>query len=235
MDETGEIDWAAVAAYQPVGRSTEGRRAAVLAPFLERDGRARLLFTRRADYLGEHPGQMSFPGGGVEPIDADLEATARREANEEIGLDPTDAEIVGRLDEIVTVSNYVVTPFVARVPDQTYTPDDYEVAEVVTPAVADLIDPANYESERRDHPEYGRVRLDFFHVDGCTVWGATGRMLAQLLTVATDWTVPPEARVEGRPGTDRNEAVGAATGAEPVSDRVRDDADAYENEYDDGE
>jgi hypothetical protein len=51
---------------------------------------------------------------------------------------------------------------------------------------------ANYESEHRDHPEYGPIRIHYFHVDGYTVWGATGRMLAQLLELATDWEIPPE-------------------------------------------
>ena len=196
MESAGLIDWGRLAAHQPVSCSTDGRRAAVLAPIFGSATDPRVLFTRRADHLGEHPGQMSFPGGGVEPVDADLRATARREADEEIGLRPEEVEIVGRLDEIATVSDYVVTPFVGRVPDRSYTPDDREVAEVVRLPVRALIDPANYESERRDHPTYGRIRLDFFHVDGYTVWGATGRMLAQLLELTTDWEVPAAARVE---------------------------------------
>ncbi|MFC5366844.1 NUDIX hydrolase [Salinirubrum litoreum] len=186
------MDLSGVTRHAPTAVTDAERQAAVIAPVLAREGAPHLLFTKRADHLGEHPGQMSFPGGGREPSDADLTATALREAHEEIGLDPTEAEIVGRLDDIETVTSYSVRPFVARVPDRTYSPDEREVAEIVVLSVADLTDRANYESERRDHPHYGDIRLHFFHVDGYTVWGATGRMLVQLLELTTDWRMPPE-------------------------------------------
>ena len=164
----------------------------MIAPVVRRDGEDYLLFTKRADHLGEHPGQMSFPGGGREPSDADLEATALREAEEEISLRPHEADIVGRLDDIETVTDYAVRPFVARVPDREYTPDEREVAEIAVLAVSDLVDGDNYESECRQHHKYGEVRIHFFHVDGYTVWGATGRMLVQLLELTTDWRMPEE-------------------------------------------
>ncbi len=178
--------------YTPTSVEDAEREAAVVAPVLSRDGDDHLLFTKRADHLGEHAGQMSFPGGGREPSDSDLEATALREADEEIGLRPEETEFVGRLDDVPTVSRYAVRPFVARVPDREYDPDEREVAEIAVLSVADLTDLDNYESERRDHPHYGEIRLHFFHVDGYTVWGATGRMLVQLLELATDWRAPPE-------------------------------------------
>ncbi|MFB6108828.1 MAG: CoA pyrophosphatase [Haloplanus sp.] len=186
------MDLSAVARYAP--RTVEGaeREAAVVAPVVPRPDGDALLFTKRADHLGEHPGQMSFPGGGREPSDRDLQSTALREANEEIGLDPTEAEVVGRLDDIETVSEYSVRPFVARVPDREYVPDEREVAEIAVLAVEELTDLDNYESERRDHPYYGEIRLHFFHVRGYTVWGATGRILVQLLELTTDWEAPPE-------------------------------------------
>jgi 8-oxo-dGTP pyrophosphatase MutT (NUDIX family) len=186
------MDLSGVTRHAPATVADAERQAAVVAPVLERDGTPHLLFTKRADHLGEHPGQMSFPGGGREPSDADLTATALREAHEEIGLDPTEADVVGRLDDIQTVTSYSVRPFVARVPDRPYSPDEREVAEIVVLSVADLTDRENYESERRDHPHYGDIRLHFFHVDGYTVWGATGRMLVQLLELTTDWRMPAE-------------------------------------------
>ncbi|MFB6126403.1 MAG: CoA pyrophosphatase [Halolamina sp.] len=164
--------------------------AAVLAPVLTRDGDEHLLFTKRADHLGDHPGQMSFPGGGREPSDGDLRETALRECREEVGLRRGEAEVVGRLGDVRTVSGYAVRPFVARIPDREYVPDREEVAEIAVLPLAGLTDPANYESERREHPHRGDVRLHFFHVDGYTVWGATGRMLVQLLESCTDWTAP---------------------------------------------
>ncbi|MFC7128920.1 NUDIX hydrolase [Haloferax chudinovii] len=185
------MDLAGVSRHEPVTVDA-GRRAAVIAPVLFRDERPHILFTKRADHLGEHPGQMSFPGGGREPSDADLRATALRESNEEIGLRAEETAFHGRLDDILTVTDYAVSPFVAAVPDRAYEPDQREVAEIAVLAVDDLTDRANYESERRDHPQYGEIRLHFFHVDGYTVWGATGRMLVQLLELTTDWRVPEE-------------------------------------------
>jgi len=168
----------------------ERHDAGVVIPVVERPDGHYLVFTKRSDDLEEHPGQMSFPGGGREPEDGDIQATALREANEEIGLHPNEATVVGRLDDIRTITEYAVTPIVARVPDREYRPDEYEVAEVVVLPVAALVDPDNYENEHRDHPHYGEIVIHYFHVDGYTVWGATGRIVVQLLELTTDWCAP---------------------------------------------
>jgi 8-oxo-dGTP pyrophosphatase MutT (NUDIX family) len=186
------MDLSRVATHEATRVTGEDREAAVLAPVLTRGGEDHVLFTKRAEDLSDHPGQMSFPGGGREPEDADLLATALREADEEIGLRHAETEVVGRLDDIRTITNYQVRPFVGRIPDREYLPGDGEVAEVAVLPVAGLTDPDNYESERRDHPHYGEVRLHFFHVGGYTVWGATANMLVQLLELTTDWQRPPE-------------------------------------------
>ncbi|SEW21988.1 NUDIX hydrolase [Natrinema salifodinae] len=179
-----------VATHEPAEIDDQPYDAAVLAPIVDRDGEDHLLFTRRADDLGEHPGQMSFPGGGAEPEDETILDTALREANEEIGLERDEAEIVGQLDDIRTISEYAVTPFVGHVPDREYERDGREVAEIVVLPLSGLLDPANYEYERRDHPYYGDIVIHYFHVDGYTVWGATGRILVQLLELATDFEAP---------------------------------------------
>jgi len=186
------MDLSGVGRYKPSELADPDREAAVLAPIIQQRGRDEILFTKRSEQLGNHPGQMSFPGGGREPEDRNLEATALREAHEEIGLEPPEADIVGAIDDIETVTRYIVRPFVGTVPDRSYTPDEYEVAEIVRLGVDDLTDLSNYESEHRNHPEYGPIRIHFFHVDGYTVWGATGHMLAQLLELTTDWEIPPE-------------------------------------------
>jgi len=183
------MDLGRVADYEAASIADAQQEAAVLAPVVAREG-THLLFTKRADHLGEHPGQMSFPGGGREPGDATLRETALREAREEIGLRPTEADVIGRLDDIYTVSSYAVRPFVARVPDRAYEPDEREVAEIAVLPVPGLIDPANYESERRTHPEFGDVRVHFFRVSGYTVWGATAKILVQLLELTTEWRAP---------------------------------------------
>ncbi|ELY51579.1 NUDIX hydrolase [Natronococcus jeotgali] len=179
-----------VAAHRPDEIHDQEYDAAVVAPVVERDDGDYLLFTRRSDDLGNHPGQMSFPGGGAEPEDESILATALREANEEIGLEPEEAEVVGQLDDIRTISEYAVTPFVARIPNREYERDEIEVAEIVVLPLSGFLDPANYEYERRDHPYYGDIVIHYFHVDGYTVWGATGRMLVQLLELATEFEAP---------------------------------------------
>ncbi|SNR41246.1 CoA pyrophosphatase [Halorubrum vacuolatum] len=186
------MDLSGLRRHEPVSIAGAQREAAVLAPVIDRAGEPQLLFTKRAEHLGRHPGQMSFPGGGREAVDGTLVETALREANEEVALDPASVEIVGRLDDIRTSTDYAVRPFVGVAPDAEFVPDESEVAEIVVLPVAELTDPANYESEQRDHPEYGTHRIHFFHVDGYTVWGATGRMVVQLLELATDWRMPPE-------------------------------------------
>jgi len=179
-----------VADHEPRLVTDEKREAAVLVPIIARDDGPALLFTKRADHLGEHPGQMSFVGGGQEPGDDDLWETAVREAHEEIGLRSDEVERVGRLDDIRTITHYSISPFVVRIPDRQYDPDEREVAEIAVLPVSELTDFDNYENEYREHPRYGEVIIHYFHVDGYTVWGATGRMLVQLLELMTDWRAP---------------------------------------------
>ncbi|PSP76113.1 coenzyme A pyrophosphatase [Halobacteriales archaeon QS_1_68_20] len=193
------MDLGAVADHDPRPVDHEAREAAVLVPVVDRASGPHLLFIKRADHLGEHAGQMSFPGGGREPEDEDLLATALREADEEVGLDPPDPAVVGRLDDILTVTDYAVRPFVATVPDREYEPNDGEVAEIAVLPLSGLVDTDNHDYERRNHPEYGEVVVHYFHVGGYTVWGATARILVQFLELATDWTVPPAAQGDDSP------------------------------------
>jgi 8-oxo-dGTP pyrophosphatase MutT (NUDIX family) len=186
------MDLSGVRRHEPTTVDDQEREAAVIAPVVDRDAEPHLLFTKRADHLSDHPGQMSFPGGGREPEDGDLWATALREADEEIGLTSPEVEQVGRLDDIRTVTRYSVRPFVAQIPDRDYEPGDEEVAEIAILPLSGITDLTNYESERRDHPYYGEIRLHFFYVDGYTVWGATARMLVQFLDLATEWEMPTD-------------------------------------------
>jgi 8-oxo-dGTP pyrophosphatase MutT (NUDIX family) len=196
------MDFESVRAHEPTAVTDEAREAAVIVPVIERESDESILFTKRADHLSDHPGQMSFPGGGREPEDASLRETATREGNEEIGLRPDEVSFIGRLDDIRTITRYSVRPFVGTVPDREYTPSDGEVAEVAVLPVSGLTDRTNYDSERRDHPHYGDIRLHYFRVDGYTVWGATARMLVQFLELATDWEMPPEPDREVAPDAD---------------------------------
>ncbi|MFB6200481.1 MAG: CoA pyrophosphatase [Halorhabdus sp.] len=184
------MELGSVAEHEPATEHGE-REAAVLAGVIDRPAGPHVLFTKRSEHLEDHPGQMSFPGGGREPVDADRRETALREAHEEVGLHPEEVTIVGRLDDIQTVTAYAVRPFVGHIPDRTYEPSDSEVAEIAILPLSGLCEVDNYETECRTHPTHGSVRLHYFHVDGYTVWGATARVLVQLLELATDWDLPP--------------------------------------------
>jgi 8-oxo-dGTP pyrophosphatase MutT (NUDIX family) len=185
------MDLSGVHAHEPTAVTDQKRESAVVVPVLE--GEPRVLFTKRAEHLPNHPGQMSFPGGRHESGDEDLRETALREGREEVCLRSDRVRFVGRLDDIRTVTNFSVRPFVARVPGRAYEPCSPEVAETARLSLSALTDLDNYDSERREHPYHGEIRLHYFRVDGYTVWGATARMLAQFLELATDWSVPDEA------------------------------------------
>lgn len=158
------------------------RRAAILVPVFERDGIPHLLLTKRTDTVEHHKGQISFPGGGEEPGDADLLATALRETHEELGLQPESVELWGRLDEIETVvSGFAITPFVGFIPPPTdLRPNPNEIQEVVTVPLAVFLDPANLRVERA--VRNGRsVELLFYDYPPHVIWGATARVIWGLI------------------------------------------------------
>ena len=155
--------------------------AAVLVPlYVDADGELHLVFTRRRADLRRHAGEVSFPGGRQDDDESDLRATALREAQEEIGLDPDGVELVGALQPTPTIAtNYAVYPFVGLIePGQDWRPAEAEVAEVLELALADLR--AGYDRRRmlrRGVP----FRTDTYVVGDHLVWGATARILADLL------------------------------------------------------
>lgn len=161
----------------------EGREltpAAVLVPVVMRDTGPTLLLTQRTAHLKDHAGQVSFPGGRCEPEDPTPEATALREAEEEVGLDPAQVEILGRLPEYRTGTGFVITPVVGLVtPPLNLKLDDFEVAEVFEPPLDFLLDAANHQ---RQSIEVRGQRHEYWAMpwQGYFIWGATAGMLVSL-------------------------------------------------------
>lgn len=154
--------------------------AAVLVPLFAREGALHVVLTKRRDDLRRHAGEISFPGGRQDIEESDLRETALREAREEIGLPPEAVRLVGALQPTPTIAtNYAVYPFVGLIEDgHEWAPSAFEVERVLEFALADLR--AGYERRRllrRGVP----FRTDAYVVGEHLVWGATARILADLL------------------------------------------------------
>lgn len=154
--------------------------AAVLVPVVMRPTGPTVLLTQRTAHLRDHAGQVSFPGGRCEESDASPEHTALREAEEEVGIVPTQVEILGRLPEYRTGTGFVITPVVGLVtPPLNLKLDDFEVAEVFEPPLAFLLDQGNHQ---RQTMEIRGERHEFWAMpwQGYFIWGATAGMLVTL-------------------------------------------------------
>ena len=159
------------------GREGDPTPAAVLVPVVNRPDGLQILLTQRSADLPDHPGQISFPGGRVEPGDADLAAAALRETTEEIGLAPDRIAILGMLAPYETVTGYRVTPIVGWVePPFAVRPDPVEVADVFEVPLAFLLDPQN---QQRHFRMLGEMRRDYWAIPWRDryIWGATAAML----------------------------------------------------------
>lgn len=156
------------------------RPAAVLVGLVDRGRGTQVLLTRRTQALRHHAGQIAFPGGRIEAADADPVAAALREACEEIGLAPSQAQALGYLDPFVTITGFHVFPVVASVlPQFSPEPDPGEVDEVFELPLDFLMDPANARELRVDYRGHARTVVEFV-VDSYRVWGATAAMLVNL-------------------------------------------------------
>jgi len=154
--------------------------AAVLVPVIVRETGLTMLLTQRTMHLRDHAGQVSFPGGRCEAGDASPEATALREAEEEVGLVAAQIEVLGRLPEYRTGTGFVITPVVGLVtPPLNLKLDDFEVAEVFEPPLEFLLDSANHQ---RQSIEVRGTRHEYWAMpwQGYFIWGATAGMLVTL-------------------------------------------------------
>lgn len=155
--------------------------AGVLAPLFEAEGEIRLLFTQRTLHLKNHQGQISFPGGVRDPGDQSLLDTALRETEEEIGLKPADVEILGELAPRATVTGYWIHPFVGRIPyPYEFHLNRHEVKRLLIFPLTAFFIPERWSTG--DYTYEGRtVRVCFWKEGRTVIWGATARMLLDLL------------------------------------------------------
>lgn len=154
-------------------------RAAVLAPLFEDAlGEMRLLLTKRPMTMPTHAGHLAFPGGRPHPEDDGPLDTALREAEEEVGIKPSDVEVLGFLPQVDTVAfSMMVVPVVGRLPaSPVFIPDEREVDRLFTPTVAELADPDRWRYEMWQ----GR-QVWFFDIEDDVLWGATAWMTRRLL------------------------------------------------------
>lgn len=159
----------------------ELREAAVLVPLFWREAEPWMLFTRRPETLRTHAGQISFPGGTRDPEDASPLHAALRETWEELGIPPDRVEVLGMLDESPTVTGFRIQPFVGVIPaDHPLQPSPAEIEEIIEVPVRHLLQKSVlrteiWKHEGNDHPVY------FFDYAGHVIWGATARILVNLL------------------------------------------------------
>ncbi|MFQ5995631.1 MAG: CoA pyrophosphatase [Acidiferrobacterales bacterium] len=154
--------------------------AAALVPLIDRPDGMTILLTQRTAHLNDHAGQISFPGGRVEPDDENPKATALRETEEEIGLSPKFIDVVGYLDLSVTGTGFLVTPVVGLISlGFTLSLDEFEVAEVFEIPLAYVLNPGNHQRESR---VLNGVKRSFYVIEyeHRYVWGATAGMLVNL-------------------------------------------------------
>ena len=156
-------------------------RAAVLVPLFKKGEDCHIVFTKRTDTVRYHKGEISFPGGVFDKKDLELKRTALREAFEEIGLEENDVQIIGMLDDIVTITQFIVTPFVGLFSyPYPFELSSIEIAELIEVPVSSLLDEDCY-SEREIIRGTRKEIVYAYQYESHIIWGATARILKQFL------------------------------------------------------
>ena len=167
--------------------ANKSNAAAVLIPVFERGGEMHVIYIRRSDHVASHRGQVAFPGGRVDPIDASLLDAALREAHEEVGLHPSTVEVIGAFPAAcTTTSGTVVAPFIGVIPsDAPLKPDPIEVAEIFDVPLSALRD-ARFRGDYEWKYEGRSAKYPAILFGGQTIWGLTLRITMDLLEMLKD-------------------------------------------------
>lgn len=160
---------------QPIIDSTMAQ-AGVMVLVYPKKSTLHILLNKRSQYVDRHKGEIAFPGGAREKSDATIRDTALRETWEEMGIIPDDVTVLGELDDIVTISDFVVTPYVGTIPAAYDFSPNVEVAEVIEVPVAALLDTAYLRDDVRLVNGKTRRRATYAY-DGHLIWGATAMIL----------------------------------------------------------
>ena len=155
--------------------------AAVLVPLFKKGDGCHLLFTKRSDQVKHHKGEISFPGGVVDEEDLELISTALREADEEIGLKKGDVQILGILDDIVTITEFIVTPIVGLFPyPYPFKVSEVEIAELIEVPLSSLLREKSF--SEKEMIRGGQKEIVYaYQYEKHIIWGATARILKQFL------------------------------------------------------
>lgn len=163
-------------------------QAAVLVPLIMKDGAPHIILTLRSNNLNKHSGQIAFPGGKVDPVDTDIYSTALREAEEEIGINRKEVNILGLFDDFFTPYYNSITPVIAIMPRPKYKISEDEIEEILEVPISDLLNPRIYHSEiwNREGTDYEIHFYNWYDKNqGKTheIWGATATVIYKILKI----------------------------------------------------
>jgi 8-oxo-dGTP pyrophosphatase MutT (NUDIX family) len=180
---TEEIRQALARSHRRSVADSSLRPAGVLLIIYAKDGEQAILLNKRTDLVEHHKGEISFPGGSKDDADESLLHTALRETHEEMGIDPGDVELLGQLDDMPTISDFLISTFVATIPyPYEFKPSEIEVAEVLEVPISHLRSEQSWRDEARFHQGALRVSRSYVY-QGHVIFGATAKILANFLEV----------------------------------------------------
>ncbi len=192
IDEVVQIVKSRLSLFQPKRFHIKGiKNAAVIILLLAKEDIPHILFTKRTDLVETHKGQISFPGGVSDPDDVNLLATALRETYEEVGIRPEIIEPLGQLDDFLTVTNFIISPFTGFIKsDYSYNINHTEVAEVLEVPLSLFLDDHHFEIKKWD---YKGIQYDvyFYYYGNHVIWGATGFILNRFIHTVFQYNPAP--------------------------------------------